>query len=187
MDLHVFRASVYAEQKQLDAFSDLRRGERVEMALRLLGIKPVDDARTAARREARATKENATQLLGAVPDLAALEADLKDAAEAATEAKRIVKAALGSRKAATKQVGDATQAFRRIDQARERVERLGALLAEKVERRDERLAERDELSERLERLAVELEALPDLEAELTGLGDADDRLRLGMRFVEAGG
>jgi len=28
MDLHVFRASVYAEQKQLDAFSSMRPGER---------------------------------------------------------------------------------------------------------------------------------------------------------------
>jgi DNA repair exonuclease SbcCD ATPase subunit len=60
MDLHVFRSSVYAEQKQLDAFSDLTPGGRKEMALRLLGIKPVDDARTAARREARATKERQT-------------------------------------------------------------------------------------------------------------------------------
>ncbi len=184
MDLRVFRASVYAEQKQLDAFSDLRRGERVEMALRLLGIKPVDDARTAARRQARASKENAAQLQGAVPDLAALEAELKDAGEAAAEAKRVVKDAQEARKATTKQAKAATDAFRRIDQARERIERLGALLTEKVERRDERQAERDELGERLERLAVELEALPELEAKLAGLGDADERLRLGMRFVE---
>ncbi|MGH2540126.1 MAG: LAGLIDADG family homing endonuclease, partial [Actinomycetota bacterium] len=37
MDLHVFRSSVYAEQKQLDAFSDLSPARRKEMALRLLG------------------------------------------------------------------------------------------------------------------------------------------------------
>ncbi|MCI0637048.1 MAG: SMC family ATPase [Actinobacteria bacterium] len=185
MDLHVFRASVYAEQGELDAFSDLRRGERVEMALRLLGIKPVDDARTAARREARATKENAAQLQGAVPDLAALEADLKDAGEAATEGKRVVKVAQEARKAATKRSKAVADAFRVIDQARERVERLGALLAEKVERRDERLAERDELAERVERLAVELEAMPALGSELAELGNADERLRIGMRFVEA--
>ena len=185
MDLRVFRASVYAEQKQLDAFSDLRRGERVEMALRLLGIKPVDDARTAARREARATKENATQLQGAVPDLAALEADLKDAGEAATEAKRVVRSAQEARKVATKHAKAATEAFRQSDRARERIERLGALLAEKIERRDERLAEREELADRLERLAVDLEAMPELEAELTELGNADERLRIGMRFVEA--
>ncbi len=185
MDLRVFRASVYAEQKQLDAFSDLRRGERVEMALRLLGIKPVDDARTAARRQARAAKENAAQLQEAVPDLAALEAELKDAGEAAAEAKRVAKDAQEARKATTKQAKAATEAFRRIDRARERIERLGALLTEKVERRDERLTERDELGERLERLAAELEALPELESELAGFGDADERLRLGLRFVEA--
>jgi exonuclease SbcC len=32
MDLHVFRSSVFAEQKQLDAFSDLTAGGRKEMA-----------------------------------------------------------------------------------------------------------------------------------------------------------
>ena len=91
MDLQVFRASVYAEQKQLDAFSDVTPGRRKEMALRLLGIRPVEDARNASRREARATKESADQLTGAVPDVAALEADLKAAKDVVTEAKRLAR------------------------------------------------------------------------------------------------
>ena len=67
MDLHVFRASVYAEQKQLDAFSDVTPGRRKEMALRLLGIRPVEEARNASRREARATKESAFSSPGPWP------------------------------------------------------------------------------------------------------------------------
>ncbi|HKX24793.1 MAG TPA: SMC family ATPase, partial [Actinomycetota bacterium] len=59
MDVHVFRASVFAEQKQLDAFSDVTRAKRKEMVLRLLGVRPVDEARTAARKEARDVKGDA--------------------------------------------------------------------------------------------------------------------------------
>ena len=76
MDLRVFRASVYAEQKQLDAFSDVTSSRRKEMALRLLGIKPVDEARMAAKREARTSSQGAARLEEAVADIAELEAAL---------------------------------------------------------------------------------------------------------------
>ena len=124
MDLHVFRASVYAEQKQLDAFSDVTPGKRKEMALRLLGIRPVEDARNASRREARATKESAVQLAGAVADLAALEAELKDAKEAVAEAKRIAKAAAAELKEAIAVEKAAKRAFAESDAVRQRVETL---------------------------------------------------------------
>src|SRR6266566_9620924 len=78
MDLRVFRASVYAEQKQLDAFSEVTAGKRKEMALRLLGIRPVDEARKAARAESRSATQSVEQLAGAVGDIAGLEAQLKD-------------------------------------------------------------------------------------------------------------
>src|SRR5919106_182475 len=63
MDQKVFRASVFAEQKQLDAFSDVRSGERKEMVLRLLGIRPVDVARAAARKQSRERKGDADRLV----------------------------------------------------------------------------------------------------------------------------
>src|SRR6266571_5079475 len=78
MDLRVFRASVFAEQKQLDAFSDVTPGKRKEMALRLLGIRPVDDARTAARREARSTRQSAALLDAATERFAAAETEVAE-------------------------------------------------------------------------------------------------------------
>src|SRR5919109_184424 len=69
MDDQVFRASVFAEQKQLDAFSDVTKGKRTEMVLRLLGIRPVDEARTVARKEARDVKGTADRLAGRLPHL----------------------------------------------------------------------------------------------------------------------
>ena len=184
MDLHVFRSSVYAEQKQLDAFSSMRPGERKEMALRLLGIKPVDDARTAARRQAKATKESAQQLEGAVVDLAALEAQLKGAKEAAAGAKALAKAAAEVLKAATAAEKAARKAFVEIDTARQRIEKLTVALQAKTDERDRLIGRLAGLTERVKGLSEELEELPVLEAELEGLADAEERLRAATRLAE---
>ena len=94
MDLQVFRASVFAEQKQLDAFSSMRKGERKEMALRLLGIKPVDDARRpAARKEARAKDERRRSWPARSPTSPTLESAAEGAQEAAAEAEDVAKVA----------------------------------------------------------------------------------------------
>ncbi|HVM55456.1 MAG TPA: SMC family ATPase, partial [Acidimicrobiales bacterium] len=49
MDDQSFRASVFAEQKQVSAFSDVTADKRRELVLRLLGITPLDKARDLAR------------------------------------------------------------------------------------------------------------------------------------------
>lgn len=185
MELPVFKASVYAEQKQLDAFSEVTPRTRKEMALRLLGIRPVDEARTAARREARASKESAAQLAEAVADLAALEAELKDAKEAASEAKRRAIAAAEELEAATAASRTASEAFAEIAATRERVERLVERLTGKTERRDELARQREVLAERVERLAEAVDELPGLEERLVELGDVQDRLGAAARLVEA--
>jgi exonuclease SbcC len=185
MDLHVFRSSVYAEQKQLDAFSDLSPARRKEMALRLLGIKPVDDARTAARRESRATKESAAQLADAVADLAELEAELKDAKDAAAEAKKIARAAAEELRSATATARSARKAFAEIDATRQRVEKLTVQLRSKTEQRDAALEQREALTARAEGLRAAIEELPALEAELEGLADVEDLLRAGTRLADA--
>jgi exonuclease SbcC len=185
MDLHVFRASVYAEQKQLDAFSEVAPAKRKEMALRLLGIKPVDDARTAARREAKATKDGAVQLAGAIGDLAALEAELKDAKEAAAEAKRVAAAAAADLRSATADAAKAKRAFADVDAVRERVEKLTVRLTGKTEQRDAAEAQRDGLADRVDRLQAAIAELPALERRLTDLGDVEERLRAATRLVDA--
>jgi DNA repair protein SbcC/Rad50 len=184
MDVQVFKASVFAEQKQLDAFSDVTAGKRKEMALRLLGIKPVDEARTAARRETRAATQGAEQLLGAVPDLAALEAELKEAMDAAKAGAALAKAAAASVSAAERAAKSVRTGFERADRLREHVERLAAELQARVDQRDQLAAQRDELGARLEALEVGLGELPALEAELRGLEGAGDRLAAGRRAVE---
>src|SRR5205807_5184910 len=53
MDDAAFRASVFAEQKQLAAFSEQSPAERRRLVLQLLGITPLELARDRARRDAR--------------------------------------------------------------------------------------------------------------------------------------
>jgi DNA repair protein SbcC/Rad50 len=185
MDLHVFRSSVYAEQKQLDAFSDLSPARRKEMALRLLGIKPVDDARTFARREARATRESAGQLGDAVADIAALEAELKEAKDAAAEAAKGAKRAAAELKAATTKARTARKAFQEIDAARERVEKLTVRLRAKTEQREAVVERGDELADRADVIRERLAALPALQDELERAGDVESRLRAGTRLADA--
>jgi exonuclease SbcC len=185
MDRQVFRASVYAEQKQLDAFSSMRPGERREMALRLLGIKPVDDARLTARRESRATKESATQLASAVADLTAIEADLKGAKEIAAEATDVAKATAAALKQASTAERAAAKAFADIDAARQRVEMLTIQLLAKTEEHDRLVERRSALAERAETLTEALIELPALRAELAGLADVEGTLRAAVQLADA--
>jgi exonuclease SbcC len=91
MDDVAFRASVFAEQKQLAAFSTQSPAERRRLVLQLLGITPLDAARDAARRDARDISEQHRRLRDLLPDVevltvAAADADaLAAAAEATAE------------------------------------------------------------------------------------------------------
>jgi exonuclease SbcC len=184
MDLRIFRASVYAEQKQLDAFSDVTAGKRKEMALRLLGIRPVDDARTAARRESKVAKQSADQLEPAVADLAELEASHKEAADAAKELAARAKEAATARRAAEETAKAARKAFDASDRIRQRVEQLTRDIATRVEQREREERRREELATRAERLATGLERLPALQEELQGLEGAGDRRDAARRLLE---
>jgi exonuclease SbcC len=184
MDLGVFRASVYAEQKQLDAFSEVTSGKRKEMALRLLGIRPVDDARKAARLDTRSAKQLAEQLAGAVADIAALEGLYKEAKDHATEATGLAKAAAAALKEATKHAKTARATFVELDAARQRVEKVRVEIDAAVVERDGRAAERTDLASRVEALGVHLATLPSLQEELAGLEGADADLREAERATQ---
>ena len=89
MDDSAFRASVFAEQKQLAAFSSQSPAERLRLVLRLLGITPLDAARDLARRDARRATGDHSRLRSMLPDVDALgveAADLEARAEAAAVA-----------------------------------------------------------------------------------------------------
>jgi exonuclease SbcC len=186
MDQQVFRASVFAEQKQLDAFSDVATSRRKEMVLRLLGIRPVDEARSAARRASKTTRERAAELAGALVDPRELEAGLKDAKATLKGAKAAAKEAAVALKAAEARSREASAAFEVADGSRERAEKLGVELRQLAERRKETEELRAGLEERLARSDAELAELPGLEAELASLRGVDDLLAAARALDEIG-
>src|SRR5439155_19252118 len=185
MDQQVFRASVFAEQKQLDAFSDVTKAKRQEMVLRLLGIKPVDEARTGARRESRETKGNAERLAGSVLDVAEHEARLGEARNVARQAKEALAAAAQALKDAQKRAKDSDRAFRAADKIRERVDQIALLRTSALEQLAGSERRRRDVQERLETLEEGLKVLEGMERELAGLAGAPERLEAARELALA--
>ena len=185
MDQQVFRASVFAEQKQLDAFSDITKGDRKKMVLRLLGIKPVDDAITAARKEARDRTQDAARMAGALPDLASQGAALASAAEVASKASKAADEAAAALEVAGGRAEAAEKAFGAADEIRQKVERVSALREQAAEQAASLAARHDELAGRIEELGASLAELPGLEKELAALAGARERLEAAARLAEA--
>src|SRR6185312_12032372 len=79
MDDVAFRASVFAEQKQLAAFSSHAPAERRKLVMQLLGITPLDGAREQSRKDAKAAADRLHQLRTLMPDRAAIEKDIAEA------------------------------------------------------------------------------------------------------------
>ena len=179
MDENSFRSSVFAEQKQLAAFSDHTADQRRRLVLALLGITPIEKARDEARTDARAAENDYRRLIGSLPDTDELEARK-------TEVDAMVTSLTASAAEATISL-DAVHTLRRslADELR---------VCEDARRRDEvirnnGLAARRERDAALSRIAeldlehVETTAAGDrsavLEAELTGFDNAavDARIR----------
>jgi exonuclease SbcC len=184
MDPQVFRASVFAEQKQLDAFSDVTKAKRKEMVLRLLGIRPVDDARSAARKQARDTKGNAERLAGALPDLAEQEKALAEAAARAREAERRASEAVEALHEAEQRAKVGREAFEESDGIRQRVEKLAVERVATAERAEALGIQQGELEARIGDLGRDLQSLPALNEEHRALEGAAERLTAARRLTE---
>ena len=88
MDEAAFRSSVFAEQKQLAAFSDFAPDQRRKLILQLLGITPLEKARDAARVDAKAARTTHERLLVLLPQLQELGASVQSC-EVAVDAARV--------------------------------------------------------------------------------------------------
>jgi DNA repair protein SbcC/Rad50 len=162
MDDGAFRASVFAEQKQLAAFSDQAPAERRRLVLQLLGITPLDAARDAARRDAKAAAEQHIRLRSLLPDLGVLRVEADDAKAQAAAAQVGADEAAQASAVATRKADDALTVFTQLDALRVEYDALVA---------DGRAA-RQELDQATQ-------AAADLNAELAALrGAAEELARL---------
>ena len=180
MDDAAFRASVFAEQKQLASFSRQKPAERRDLVLRLLGIKPLDTARDQARKDARAARDDVDRVRGLLADLD----ELRPAADlAAATAERL------AAEAASEAVAAAT-ALERREAGESRAAALEELRHEHealvAEGRAAR-AEADQAAERVSQLEADLARLAEAEAHLDAARQAAegvDGLREQLRLVQ---
>ena len=114
MDDGAFRASVFAEQKQLDAFSSQSPADRRKLVLALLGVTPLDVARDKARADAREVSAQHGRLRGMLPDVEEAKTAAADA-EARASALEV---------AAVDEEGAVAAAQHRAQSAKEHFDRL---------------------------------------------------------------
>ena len=159
MDDAAFRASVFAEQKQLTAFSSETPEKRKKLVMQLLGITPLTNARDLARADSRARAQEYERVRTVLPDLAILRVEAEDAAAraAAAATESTDAAAIAERAAATEAA------------AEENVQALAALEVDYERLLADGRTARAELNSVTERAAA-------LEAELAKLAEAADRL-----------
>ena len=183
MDDQSFRASVFAEQKQVSAFSDVTADKRRELVLRLLGITPLDKARDLARTDARDNKKLYESLQTKLPDLDDLRSRLAAAEDQATTIGAQLETATKASVTAAKERDKADLAFEKADEVRRQYDEMVnegkatvALLKQATEQREKLEAEQSDLaaaSARVVELRPHVDGLLGRERRLSGLRAVD--------------
>lgn len=185
MDDAAFRASVFAEQKQLAAFSDQAPAERRRLVLQLLGITPLDAARDAARRDAREREAQLTQLRSVLPDLDALVVEAADADAAAAAAETVAAEERVAAETATAAEVAAQTRWATLDELRQAWD--GLVLRGQAARKelDGELRRAEELTAELRELDAAAGELAGAEAGAAGLEEARARLAALLGLLDA--
>ena len=178
MDDSAFRASVFAEQKQLAAFSSHSPADRLRLVLRLLGITPLDAARDSARKHARQASGDHARLRDTLPDVDALRVDAADTEARADAASTATAREQQAAAVAEERARAAAAALEALDRRRQDHDTLV------IEGRGVR-AEFDSANQMVAQQQAELEALDAAAKELTavevaaaGVDDAERELEV---------
>lgn len=185
MDDQSFRASVFAEQKQISSFSNHQPRQRKELVMRLLGITPLDKAKDAAGKDARAIRDQHDRVRALLADVDELTAAVDDAKAAADEGERQV--AVLAELTAT-----ATAAALAADQALADQQTL-ASMARDIDtegkhvrkQRDDAAAQVDHLTGELTTLEAAASQLALLQQQVAELPTAETRLALVQAVAQA--
>ena len=176
MDDAAFRASVFAEQKQVAAFSLKRPAERRDLVLKLLGITPLDAARDRARADAKSARERVEQVRAMLADLDILRPAVEQAVAAADIAAADAESEAAALMAATARSAAAESAHASLDEVRiehDALLRDGKMVRAEIDQANQRVAAKVAQLEQLAAAEVELvevttvaSGLEELEAEL---------------------
>jgi DNA repair exonuclease SbcCD ATPase subunit len=185
MDATAFRSSVFAEQKQVAAFSDKTPGERRKLVMRLLGITPLDGARDAARKDARVRADQLEQLRIVLPDLDELRTALDTARAEAALRDADVTVAEEAAAAAAAQSQQAGAHFEQLDGVRREHDDLVKEGKAARKDHDDAAARVAKLEQDLAQLAGAADRLAELEPDAEGLEEAERVLALVRSAVTA--
>ena len=185
MDDAAFRASVFAEQKQLAAFSQQTPAERRRLVLQLLGITPLDSARDLARKDARTTQEQFEHLRRVLPDLEVVQQSDLEAEKAAVEAEGRSADDEALAVVARADVEWAVGRHQELDVLRQEHERLVAEGKEVRTQHDRALAWVAKLTQEQAELEEAAARLASLAADAEGWQAAEARLRVVEAVVSA--
>lgn len=179
MDVDAFRASVFAEQKQVAAFSDSTPAERQKLVLSLLGIFPLDKARDLARADFR---NKLDQLKLARATLPSSEGLLQQRAELLGQMEKINsqwESSIAATQKVSSELGVLEEEFRKLDKIKGQREQTVAVGKEKrrfydqllkqIVGIDESRKKLSELKSLVQQHPVEPGALESLKAEISQL------------------
>jgi exonuclease SbcC len=185
VDDAAFRASVFAEQKQLAAFSDQTPAERRKLVLQLLGITPLDAARDAARKDAKSTADQHQHLRRVLPDLDVLQVVVDDAEARAAAAEAMAATEETAAEAAKRRADEASAVFDQLDGQRQVFDRLVVEGRAARSELDNTVAMITRLNDELTSLAGAAAELAMLEPRATGLAHTEQQLPLLDAALEA--
>lgn len=184
MDVDAFRASVFAEQKQLSAFSDASPAERHKLVLSLLGITPLDKARDLARADGRVHLEQLKLARASAPDIGKFLVERDQVTSEIKLARDRLEKRLLNAQRLSQQAEAAEAVLKALDSQKTESERIIAVGKEKRRLFDELASEAGRLREigaRLNALEAELQSsahaadnVSDLEAKAADLKTAFD-------------
>jgi exonuclease SbcC len=185
MDDAAFRASVFAEQKQIAAFSNRTPAERRQLVLQLLGITPLDAARDSARKDAREAKHSHDRLRSMLPDIEQLRTEASDAAAAAGATATLAETEEAAAAKSKAQASEAEEAFLRLDRVRQEYDTL--VIEGRAARRqlDEAVAAVGQLEAEQEGLVQAAADLSSLTPRAAGLAEAEVALERLTAVVNA--
>jgi exonuclease SbcC len=176
MDDAAFRASVFAEQKQLASFSGQTPGERRKLVLQLLGITPVDAAKDQARKDGREAMQQYTRARDLLADVEKVKVELAEAEAAEATAAEAEAASAKQLAEAEKVHAAARTAHDSLVVTRNEYDRIvaeGKNVKAEHERAEKRVAE---LEAELKGLAEAAGTLAKLEPDAAGVAQAEQRL-----------
>ncbi len=173
LDEHGFRSSVFAEQKQLAAFSDHRPEERRRLVLGLLGITTLDAARDSARTEARRLTDSHRDLRTRLVDPGPLELQLAELQASARRLSALLATAEGVARSATQLLRESDAELTALSERQSAYERIvgeGKLARAEIEQAERAV-------ERLDQERLELARLGPLVERLQGEAATYEPLR----------